>query len=105
MLAEIIGRTIARGGTGIIPAFAVGRAQTLMFHLHRLKASGRLEHVPILLDSPMAVDASDVFCRDLADHKLLAAECRRICAIVRYVRSAEESKALTANPMPKVIIS
>jgi metallo-beta-lactamase family protein len=104
-LAEIVERTIARGGTVVIPAFAVGRAQTLMFHLHRLKSSGRLTSVPVFLDSPMAVDASGVFCSNVRDHKLSEAECRRACAVARYVNSVEDSKALTANPMPKVIIS
>ena len=63
-LAEIVGDTIGRGGTVIIPSFAVGRAQSLMFYLEQLKAHGRLSNVPIFLDSPMAEDASDIFCRD-----------------------------------------
>jgi metallo-beta-lactamase family protein len=104
-LAEIVGDTIAQGGTVVIPAFAVGRAQSLMFYLAQLKAQGRLANVPIFLDSPMAEDASAIFCRDGNDQKLAAAACRRACAVARYVRSVEESKALTANPMPKVIIS
>jgi metallo-beta-lactamase family protein len=104
-LAEMVGRVVGRGGTVVIPAFAVGRAQSLMFHLERLKASGRLSNVPIFLDSPMATDASEVFCKNTKDHKLSEAECRRACAVAHYVRSVEESKALTFNPMPKVIIS
>lgn len=104
-LAEIVETTSARGGTVVIPAFAVGRAQSLMFHLQRLKTQGRLANVPIFLDSPMAEDASDIFCTNIKDHKLSEAECRRSCAVAHYVRSVEESKALTTNPMPKVIIS
>lgn len=104
-LAEIIARTVGRGGTVVIPAFAVGRAQLLMVHLQRLKASGRINHVPVFLDSPMAIDASELFCRHHAEHKLSEAESRQACAVARYVRSVEESKALTADPMPKVIIS
>jgi metallo-beta-lactamase family protein len=105
IMAEIIGRTIRRGGTVLIPAFAVGRAQSLLFHLHRMKSDGRLNHVPVFLDSPMAVDASEIFCTRTGDHRLNEKECRRACDVARYVRSVEESKALTANPMPKVIIS
>ena len=71
-LAEIIGRTVGRGGTVVIPAFAVGRAQSLMFHLQRLKSSRRVPDVPVFLDSPMAVDASEIFCKHTADHKLTA---------------------------------
>lgn len=104
-LAEIIGTTIARGGTVIIPAFAVGRAQSVLFHLHQLKSKGRLPNLSIFLDSPMATDASEIFCRRVEDHKLSEAECRRACAVAHYIRSVEESKALTANPVPKVIIS
>jgi metallo-beta-lactamase family protein len=104
-LAEIVGATIRRGGTVVIPSFAVGRAQSLMFYFQQLKTRGRLSNVPIFLDSPMAEDVSDIFCRDSKDQKLPEAQCRQACAVARYVRSAEESKALTANPMPKVIIS
>ncbi len=104
-LAEIVDTTTARGGTVVIPAFAVGRAQSVMFHIQRLKSKGRLANVPIFLDSPMAMDASEIFCANIKDHKLTEAECRRSCAVVHYVRSIEESKRLTTDPMPKVIIS
>jgi metallo-beta-lactamase family protein len=104
-LAEAVGDAVARGGTVVIPAFAVGRVQSVLVHFERLKSAGRLSNVPIFLDSPMATDASEVFCNNVKDHKLSKAECRRSCAVAHYVRSVEESKALTANPMPKVIIS
>ena len=104
-LAQIISRTMSRGGTIVIPAFAVGRAQSLMFHLQRLRTLGRLRNVPVFLDSPMAVDASEMFCRNIKDHKLSENECRTSCGIATYVRSTEDSKALTANPVPKIIIS
>lgn len=104
-LEEVINRTTARGGTVIIPAFAVGRAQSLLFHLYKLKLGGSLSNAPVFLDSPMAVDASDIFCRNLSHHKLTAQECRDSCLVAQYVRGVEESKALTTNPMPKIIIS
>lgn len=104
-LAQIIERTVARGGTVVIPAFAVGRAQTLLYHLEQLKARGKLRNVPIFLNSPMATDASDILCRNVADQRLSEEACRRACAIAHYVRSVEESKALNDNPVPKVIIS
>ena len=104
-LLEIVGETVGRGGTVIIPAFAVGRAQSLLFHLQQLKLRGQLSNVPVFLDSPMAVNASEVFCRSMGDHRLSEAECRRACEVAQYVRSVEESKALTANSVPKVIIS
>jgi metallo-beta-lactamase family protein len=104
-LDEIVSETVGRGGTVVIPAFAVGRAQSLLFHLHRLKAKGRLANVPVFLDSPMAVDASEVFCRNLEDHRLSARDCRDACRVARYLRDVEESKAVMFNPMPKVIVS
>jgi metallo-beta-lactamase family protein len=104
-LNEVIRETIGRGGTVVIPAFAVGRAQSLLFYLHRLKSKGHLANVPVFLDSPMAADASEIFCRQLKDHRLPAHECRAACGVAHYVRNVEESKALTANPMPKVIVS
>jgi metallo-beta-lactamase family protein len=104
-IAEAVERTVARGGTVVIPAFAVGRTQSLLFHLERIKAKGRLPNIPVFLDSPMATDASGIFCKHLDGHRLSDAECRRICGVAHYVRSVDESKALTANPTPKVIIS
>jgi metallo-beta-lactamase family protein len=105
VLDEVISRTARRGGTVVIPSFAVGRVQSLLFHVARLKASGKLANVPVFLDSPMAIDASEVFCKFMTDHKLTAAQCRSACEVAHYVRDAQESKALNASPMPKVIIS
>jgi metallo-beta-lactamase family protein len=105
VLGQIVEDTIGRGGTVVIPAFAVGRAQALLYHLDRLTRAGRLTNVPVFLDSPMAIDASEVFCRHLDDHKLTASQCRQACRVAEYVRDAEASKALTASPMPKVIVS
>ena len=104
-LADVIIRTVGRGGTVLIPAFAVGRAQTLMFHLRRLKDAGRIPNVPIFLDSPMAVDATDLLCKYLPYHKMEAKQCRATCEVAKYVRDAEESKALDRDVMPKIIIS
>ena len=104
-LAEAITRTAGRGGTVLVPSFAVGRAQSLLFHLQRLKSQGRIPDLPVFLDSPMAINASEIFCDHLGEHRLTADECRKACAVARYTRSAEESKALDRDAMPKVIIS
>jgi metallo-beta-lactamase family protein len=105
VLAEVINRTASRGGTVVIPSFAVGRAQTLMYHIDQLKRAGRIPDLPVFLDSPMAIDASDVFCKHQTVHRLSEQACRRACAVAHYVHEAEESKSLDADPMPKVIIS
>ena len=106
VLASIISQTIHRGGSVIVPAFAVGRAQSLLFHIARLKAAGRLPKLlPVFLDSPMAIDATDIFRRHAADQKLDTAQLAMLGGDVRYVRAGEESKALTDNPIAKVIVS
>jgi metallo-beta-lactamase family protein len=104
-LGEKIESCIARRGTVIIPAFAVGRAQSLLYHLSRLKAAGRLQGVPVYLDSPMAIDASTIMCAYSGEHRLSHEECKAACSVAHYVREAEESKALTADESPKVVIS
>lgn len=104
-LGEAIERTVGRGGTVVIPAFAVGRAQQLLYHLWKLRQAGRLGLVPIYLDSPMAIDASELYCKHTADHRLSADACRQACSVATYVRDVEESKKVSASPMPKVILS
>ncbi|WP_085883422.1 MBL fold metallo-hydrolase RNA specificity domain-containing protein [Oceanibacterium hippocampi] len=104
-LREIIVRVASRGGTVLIPSFAVGRAQSLLYHLERLKARGAIPDIPVFLDSPMSIDASELFRHHSAEHRLSAAEARAVCAVARYVRTAEESIALNGNRMPKIIIS
>lgn len=104
-LAAVITRTAARGGTVLVPAFAVGRTQSLLFHLERLKAAKRIPDVPVFLDSPMAINASEVFCDHLGEHRLTASQCRKACGVARYVREVEDSKALDRDAMPKVIVS
>lgn len=105
VLQEIVCRTTGRGGTLIVPSFAVGRAQSLLFHLHRLKEANRIPSVPIFLDSPMAVSASEIFCNHVGDHKLTNEQCRSTFDSVHYTRSVDESKSLETNQVPKIIIS
>ena len=104
-LGAVIEQTTLRGGTVVIPAFAVGRAQSLLYHLWSLKQAGRLRDVPVFLDSPMAINASELLCAHPGDLKLSPDVCRDACGIATYVRDVEQSKALTANRFPKVIIS
>ena len=105
ILAEVIDRTVGRGGSVLIPAFAVGRTQTLLYHLYRLKTAKRIPDIPIVMDSPMAINASELLCKHLSSHKMTAAECRAACDVARYVRDVEDSKALDQSAMPMVIIS
>lgn len=105
VLAEIIKRTAARGGSVIIPSFAVGRSQAILYHLYRLKAANKIPDLPVFLDSPMAINASEIFCKHAKDNRLTEAECRAACNIAKYVRHHEESKMLDQNPVPMVLIS
>ena len=104
-LEQAIARTVARGGTVVIPAFAVGRTQDLLFHLSQLRRQRRLPDVPVYLDSPMATRASKLFCSHAADTRLSRSDCEAACGVARYVSDVEESKRLDRDPMPKVIVS
>lgn len=104
-LGKVIARTVQRGGTVVIPAFAVGRAQSLIHDLWVLRERGGLRHVPVYLDSPMASSATELLHRHQAEHRLARADFEAACAAVTYVRDVEESKALSAGRYPKVIIS
>jgi len=104
-LLDIIAPVTAEGGTVLIPCFAVGRTQTLLFHLSKLKDAGHLKNVPVFLDSPMAINASKMFCRHPLDHKFNVETCRDIFGVATYVNEVEESKALNTNSYPKIILS
>lgn len=104
-IGDIIRRTAARGGSVVVPAFAVGRTQDLLFHLHALKRDRQIPDLPVFLDSPMAIDATELLLRHSNEHRLSRQDCADVCAIARYTRTVEQSKAISATTMPKVIIS
>jgi metallo-beta-lactamase family protein len=104
-LAEIIGRTAARGGVVVVPTFAVGRAQQLMFHLHRLKRARRIPDIPMYLNSPMAVDASTIFRAHPGDHRLSPQECAAMFADVQVVNTVEQSRRLNQAPGPMILLA
>lgn len=104
-LATVINETCQRKGVILIPAFAVGRTQALMYDLARLRGKGRIPRFPMYLNSPMATNASKLFCEYSALHKLSEKECIETCEIVKYVRTVEESKSLNVRKGPMLIIS
>lgn len=104
-LSDIITRTAQRGGTVIIPAFAVGRAQHLLYFMYLLKESKRIPDLPIYLDSPMAKDATDIFRKYTDLHKINGELSHKVCEIAKYVNTKEESQALDLEMAPKIIIS
>lgn len=104
-LAAVLTRTFSRGGIVVVPSFAVGRAQALLYLIHLAKQSGQVPDVPVYLDSPMAVDATDILCAHRAEHRLSPEQCGSMCRAARIVRSPEESRWLDSRRMPMVIIA
>jgi metallo-beta-lactamase family protein len=104
-LAEVVSATIAKGGTVVIPAFAVGRAQHLLFLLAELRRKHAIPDVPIYLDSPMAIDATEIFRRHPQEHKLAPEQCSALHAVARATHSPEESRAIDASGAPKIVVS
>ena len=104
-LAPIIRRVAARGGVIIIPAFAVGRAQGVMLHIARLRQRGEIPAIPVYLNSPMAIDATDIYHRYHGEHHVTEAECKAMYELATMVRTVDESKALNMRKGPMIIIS
>ncbi len=104
-LREVVNQTARRNGILMIPAFAVGRAQTVLHLLATLRDAGQIPTLPVYLNSPMAIDATDIYCAHADEHRLSNEQCRRMCAIAGYVNSAEESRALNRRKGPMIVIS
>ncbi len=104
-LAEIILKTFQRQGTLVIPSFAVGRAQLVLYYIHCLRAAGKIPEIPIYLNSPMAIKANDIFCRHFKESKMTLAQATAICALAKPISSVEESIALNMRKDPMIIIA
>lgn len=104
-LERIVLRTAGRGGVVLIPSFAVGRTQSLLYLLYRLRATGRIPDMPIYVDSPMAASAIEIFRTHPEEHNLTPAECDAVCSVARAVESVEESKEIGRMRVPRIIIS
>ncbi len=109
---EVVNRTIQRGGKVIIPAFSVGRTQTLVYCLNEFMSKGEVPKIPVFVDSPLAVAASDIYrrhpeCFDqetwdfISEHRHPALDFDQLT----YTHSVDESKALNHREDPMVIIS
>jgi metallo-beta-lactamase family protein len=100
-----ITRATRRGGVVVVPAFAVGRAQTLMYIMHLLKARKLIPDIPVFLNSPMAANVTGTFRRHRGEHRLGDAECDAMCAAATVVNTVEQSKALNERRGPMIVIS
>jgi len=109
---DVVKKTVERGGKVIVPAFAVGRTQELVFNLNRMMHDGDIPRVPVYVDSPLAVKATDIFkdhleCFDDETAQFVK-EARHPALdskMLTYIRSVDESKALNERTDPMVIIS
>ena len=112
-LQAIVQRTVRRGGKVIIPSFAVGRTQELVYAFHQMIDAGDIPKIPVFVDSPLAVNVSDVFRKhrnnfDAETQAFIAKDPHGAALgfdLLTYVRSVEESKALNTRKDPMVIIS
>ncbi len=109
-LATVVSDTAARGGKVLIPAFAVGRTQEILYELHELAHAGRIPEVPIFIDSPLAISATAVFEEhpDLFDRsEAMVRHTDELFRfdLVRYTREAAESKQLNAMRGPMIVIA
>ncbi len=105
-LAEIINQTIKRKGVVVIPVFAVGRAQELLYYIHLLKTTHAIpSNIPVFLNSPMAVDATAIFNHFKDEHRLNAEQSHALCRTAHIINSIEESKRLNEASGPMIILS
>lgn len=109
-LAQVVHEALDRGGVIVVPAFAVGRAQQLVYLLRVLIDQKRLPELPVYVDSPMALDATSVYQKYSADHDLSEGRLAGPESVFRWrnvhlVRTVEESKRINAVAGPAVIIS
>lgn len=109
---DVVKKTVERGGKVIVPAFAVGRTQELVFNLNRMMHEDDIPRVPVYVDSPLAVKATDIFKNHLEcfdeETAQFVKEARHPALdskMLTYIRSVDESKALNGRTDPMVIIS
>ncbi|MBX9584829.1 MAG: MBL fold metallo-hydrolase [Gemmataceae bacterium] len=110
-LARVLREAVERGGAVLVPAFAVGRTQELIWMLRKLEDAGAVPPVPVFIDSPMGIDVTDIFCRHPEDHTLDMAElmdagrCPLCCRQYHLTRTPAESKALNDRAGPMVVVA
>lgn len=111
-LANIINDTVERGGNVIIPAFAVGRTQVLLYYFQKLQAEGKIPEIPIYVDSPMANRATQITMTNPEEYDeearaLYAMQGRRLVSMhnLRFIATVQESMAINEIPGSKIVIS
>ena len=105
IISEAVHATVARGGVLIIPCFAVGRTELILYYLYQLKQKGMLPNVPIFLDSPMAISATHLMCEFTEEYVISTSLCKDILSIAMPTRTAEESKKIDLIEYPAIIVA
>ena len=105
VLAEVVRDASRRGGIVLLPVFAVGRAQAVLHLLAGLREEGRIPALPTFLNSPMAIDVTEVFLASAGEHRLDERLLHRLREGVELVRTVEESQRLTARRGPMIVLS
>jgi metallo-beta-lactamase family protein len=106
-LGNIVNATVKRGGAIVIPAFAVDRTQLLLYYLRQLEQQKQIPHLPVYVDSPMAINVTDIYNRHRADHDLKKQDVSDPLNLdnVHLTRTVEESKQINNVTSPCIIIS
>jgi len=104
-VADIINTCILRGGNLLIPSFAVGRSQVILYLLQQLRASGDIPYLPIYLDSPMAISATELLQQHHRLHRLTPEQSSELSRDIFMTRSADQSIALNNLSSPHIILS
>ena len=111
VLGDIVNRVVKRGGSIVIPAFAIGRTQTFMYYLRQLENLQRVPKVPVYVDSPMALSATELYLKHKEDHDLQFARDEQnggdplSVHEFHLTRSVEESKGINNVKTPCIIVS
>jgi metallo-beta-lactamase family protein len=113
VLAQIVNRVVKRGGSIVIPAFAIGRTQSFMYYLKQLEDQQRIPRVPVYVDSPMALSATQLYVKHTEDHDLVFAQEEGSDGkgdplnvhVFHLASSVEDSKAINNVKTPCIIIS
>ena len=109
-MADVVNRVAKRGGVIVIPAFAVDRTQTIMYIVRKLEDTNRIPHLPVYVDSPMAMSITDLYLRHHEDHVLSFTDQEKNgnpldARTVHYMRSVQDSKKINNVKTPAIIIS
>ncbi len=104
-LGKFINEGIAKKGMIIIPVFAVGRAQMILYCLYQLKQKKIIPDLPIFLDSPMAIAATNLFCSYPDEHRLNISLCKEIFDIATYTQTTQDSRKIDYSASPAIIIT